>query len=49
MKKEIEALYYLKKYRAMRERYGALPSAEVESAGVTATPVGATPVGQHRA
>ncbi|KAI5816516.1 hypothetical protein BZA77DRAFT_313177 [Pyronema omphalodes] len=30
VKKEIEALYFLKKYRAMRERYGACPSAEVE-------------------
>ncbi|KAI5857040.1 hypothetical protein BZA05DRAFT_387069 [Tricharina praecox] len=29
VKREIEALYYLKKYRAMRERYGAPPSAEV--------------------
>lgn len=29
VKRELEALYYLKKYRAMRERYGAPPSAEV--------------------
>ncbi|KAF8539556.1 LYR family protein [Trichophaea hybrida] len=31
VKKEIEALYYVKKYRAMRERYGAPPSAGVEA------------------
>ncbi|KAA8908940.1 hypothetical protein FN846DRAFT_794804 [Sphaerosporella brunnea] len=31
VKREIEALYYLKKYRALRERYGAPASAEVEA------------------
>jgi hypothetical protein len=31
VKKELEALYYLKKYRAMRKRYGPVPSAEVEA------------------
>jgi len=31
VKKEIEMLYYVKKYRAMQERYGAPPSAEVEA------------------
>jgi len=29
VRREIEALYYLRKYRAMRGRYGSPPSAEV--------------------